>query len=288
VQPVFRFAPSPTGQLHLGHAYSALLDYAFCRKAGGRFLLRIEDTDLTRCRPEYEAAIYDDLRWLGLTWEEPVRRQSEHFAEYRVQLDRLKGLGLIYPSFMTRAEIDAATSDPSWPRDPDGTPLYPATERTLDPAEVNARIASGGPVSQRLLMDRAVELAGPLSWIEEGFGERQTLIAHPKEWGDVVIARKDTPTSYHLSVAVDDALQGVTNVVRGRDLFHATSIHVLLQKLLGLPSPVYHHHRLIVDASGRKLSKSDRDTSLRSLRDAGKTPADIRQMVGREEEAGGG
>jgi len=145
------------------------------------------------------------------------------------------------------------------------------------------------PISlTRVLVDRAVELAGPLSWIEEGFGERQTLIAHPKAWGDVVTARKDTPTSYHLSVVVDDALQGVTNVVRGRDLYHATSVHVLLQKLLGLPSPVYHHHRLIVDANGRKLSKSDRDMSLRSLRDAGKTPADIRRMVGLEEEAGGG
>jgi glutamyl-Q tRNA(Asp) synthetase len=279
VQPVFRFAPSPTGQLHLGHAYSALLDYALCQKAGGRFLLRIEDTDLTRCRPEYEAAICDDLRWLGLTWEEPVRRQSEHFAEYRVALDRLKGLGLIYPSFMTRAEIDEATSEPSWPRDPDGTPLYPGTERTLDPAEVNSRIASGAPLSQRLFMDRAVELAGPLSWIEEGFGERQTRVAHPEEWGDVVVARKDTPTSYHLSVVVDDALQGVTNVVRGRDLFHATSIHVLLRKLLGLPSTIYHHHRLVVDASGRKLSKSDRAMSVRSLRDAGKTAEDVRRMV---------
>jgi glutamyl-Q tRNA(Asp) synthetase len=279
VQPVFRFAPSPTGYLHLGHACSALLDYDLCQKAGGRFLLRIEDTDLTRCRPEYEVAIYDDLRWLGLTWEEPVRRQSEHFAEYRVALDRLKGLGLIYPSFMTRGEIDAATSDSSYPRDPDGTPLYPGTERAMGSAEIARRIASGAPLSERLLMDRAVAVAGPLTWIEEGFGDRQTLVAHPEAWGDVVVARKDTPTSYHLSVVVDDALQGVTNVVRGRDLFHATSIHVLLQKLLGLPSPTYHHHRLLVDASGRKLSKSDRDMSLRSLREAGKTVEDVRRMV---------
>ena len=280
VQPVFRFAPSPTGYLHLGHACSALIDHELCRKAGGRFLLRIEDTDLTRCRPEYEAAIYDDLRWLGLTWEEPVRRQSDHFAEYRVALDRLTQLGLTYPSFMTRAEIDAATSDPSWPRDPDGTPLYPGTERTIRAGEIAERIASGAPLSRRLFMDRAIALAGPLSWIEEGLGERQTLIAHPEAWGDVVIARKDTPTSYHLSVVVDDALQGVTNVVRGRDLFHATSIHVLLQTLLGLPAPTYHHHRLIVDANGRKLSKSDRATSLRALREAGKTASEVRQMVG--------
>jgi glutamyl-Q tRNA(Asp) synthetase len=280
VQPVFRFAPSPTGHLHLGHAYSALLDYELCQKTGGRFLLRIEDTDLTRCRPEYEAAIYDDLRWVGLTWEEPVRRQSEHFAAYRAALDRLKQLGLVYPSFMTRAEIEATASDPSWPRDPDGTPLYPGTERTIGAAAIAERIAAGTPLSQRLFMDRAVELVGPLSWIEEGFGDRQALVAHPEAWGDVVIARKDTPTSYHLSVVIDDALQGVTNVVRGRDLFHATSIHVLLQRLLGLPSPVYHHHRLIVDASGRKLSKSDRDMSVRSLREAGKTVEDVRRMVG--------
>jgi glutamyl-Q tRNA(Asp) synthetase len=280
VQSVFRFAPSPTGYLHLGHAYSALLDFELCRQAGGRFLLRIEDTDLARCRPEFEAAIYDDLRWLGLDWEEPVRRQSEHFPEYRVALDRLTAQGLTYPSFMSRAEIEVATRDPAWPRDPDGTPLYSGAERTLGPTEVAARIAAGAPLSQRLAMDRAAAMAGPLTWIEEGVGERQTLPADPAAWGDVVIARKETPTSYHLAVVVDDAGQGVTNVVRGCDLYHATSVHVLLQKLLGLPSPAYHHHRLILDTSGRKLSKSDRSTSLRSLRAAGKTPADVRRMVG--------
>lgn len=280
MQPVFRFAPSPTGYLHLGHACSALLDYDLCRKAGGRFLLRIEDTDLTRCRPEYEKAIYDDLRWIGLTWEEPVRRQSEHFAEYRIALDRLRRLGLIYPSFMTRAEIEGATTDPSWPRDPGGTPLYPGTERTLGAGEIAERIASGAPLSERLCMEKATAMAAPLTWIEEGFGKRETIVADPLAWGDVVVARKDTPTSYHLSVVVDDALQGITRVVRGRDLYHATSVHVVLQKLLGLPSPVYHHHRLIVDASRRKLSKSDRDMSLRSLREAGKTAEDIRRMVG--------
>lgn len=280
MQPVFRFAPSPTGHLHLGHAYSAMFDYDLCQKAGGRFLLRIEDTDITRCRPEYEAAIYDDLRWLGLIWEEPVRRQSEHFAEYRVALDRLKELGLIYSSFMSRAEIDAATTDPAWPRDPDGVPLYPGVERTIRPTEVAARIASGAQLSQRIKMDEAVVLAGPLTWIEEGSGARETIAADPLAWGDFVVARKDTPTSYHLSVVVDDALQGVTHVVRGRDLYHATSVHVLLQKLLGLPSPTYHHHRLIVDANGRKLAKSDRDTSLRSLRATGRTPEDVRRMVG--------
>jgi len=280
VQPAFRFAPSPTGYLHLGHALSALLDHDLCRQAGGRFLLRIEDTDLTRCRPEFEAAIYEDLRWLGLSWEEPARRQSEHFADYRAALDRLTALGLVYPSFMSRAEIAAATADPAWPRDPDGTPLYPGTERTLGRDEAAALAGAGRPLSLRLVMDRAIALAGPLSWIEEGFGERQTIAADPAAWGDVVVARKDTPTSYHLSVVVDDALQGVTHIVRGRDLYHATSIHVLLQKLLGLPSPVYHHHRLILDADGRKLSKSDRSVSLRALREAGKTPDDIRRMVG--------
>lgn len=280
MQHVFRFAPSPTGYLHLGHALSALLDDELCRQASGRFLLRIEDTDLTRCRPEFEAAIYVDLGWLGLSWEEPVRRQSEHFANYRAALDRLTALGLIYPSFMSRAEIAAATADPASPCDPDGTPLYPGTERTLGQDAAAALAGGGRPLSLRLRMDRAIALAGPLSWIEEGFGERQTIAADPAAWGDVVIARKDTPTSYHLSVVVDDALQGVTHIVRGRDLYHATSIHVLLQKLLGLPSPVYHHHRLILDADGRKLSKSDRSVSLRALREAGETPDDIRRMVG--------
>ena len=270
MQPVFRFAPSPTGYLHLGHAYSAFVDFALCQRAGGKFLLRIEDTDLTRCRPEFESAIYEDLRWLGIEWEEPVRRQSEHFGAYRAALDKLSDLDLLYPSFMSRAEIEAATRDPSWPRDPDGVPLYPGTERTLTPSEIAARIAAGVPVSQRLKMDEAMAHVGPLGWIEEGFGERRAIEAEPARWGDVVMARKDTPTSYNLSVVVDDALQGVTHVVRGRDLYDATSVHVLLQKLLGLPSPVYHHHRLILDADGRKLSKSDGSLSLRALRDSGK------------------
>jgi glutamyl-Q tRNA(Asp) synthetase len=277
-QPVFRFAPSPTGYLHLGHAYSALVDFERCREAGGRFLLRIEDTDVTRCRPEFEAAIYDDLRWLGLSWEEPVRRQSEHFADYRAALDKLTALDLVYPSFMSRAEIEAATGDPAWPRDPDGSPLYPGSDRDLEPAEAARRIAAGSPYALRLRMDRASEMASPLSWAEDDQGEK--VEANPGAWGDVVIARKETSTSYHLSVVVDDALQRITHIVRGRDLYHATSIHVLLQNLLGLPSPIYHHHRLILGADGRKLSKSDRSVSLRLLREAGKTPDDIRRMVG--------
>jgi glutamyl-Q tRNA(Asp) synthetase len=283
MQPVFRFAPSPNGELHLGHALSALTDYALCRQAGGRFLLRIEDIDRTRCRPEYEAGIYRDLAWLGLAWEEPVRRQSGHMDDYAAALKKLEARGLVYPSFMSRAEIAAASSNLSWPRDPDGAPLYPAGDRDLDPAEAEARIAAGIPYAWRLRMDEAVAKAGPLSWREEGDGPSGEVAADPAAWGDVILARKETPTSYHLSVVADDAAQGVTHVVRGRDLYAATAVHILLQKLLGLPSPVYHHHRLITDAAGRKLSKSDRDTSLRALRDKGLTPADVRRLVGLSE-----
>lgn len=281
-QPVFRFAPSPNGELHLGHAYAALVDFALAQSAGGRFLLRIEDIDRTRCRPEYEAGIYRDLAWLGLAWEEPVRRQSEHFADYAAALARLDTMGLVYPAFLTRAEIAARGREPGWPRDPDGAPHYPGDDRDLDPAVAAERIAAGMPYALRLRMDRAVAKVGPLAWNETGEGPAVPIEADPRAWGDVVLARKETPTSYHLSVVVDDAAQGVTHVVRGRDLFHATSVHVLLQRLLGLPAPVYHHHRLIVDDAGRKLAKSDRDTSLRALREAGATPADIRRMVGLE------
>ena len=278
MQPVFRFAPSPNGALHLGHAFSALTDFDLCLAAGGRFLLRIEDIDRTRCRPEYETAIRDDLRWLGLSWEEPVRRQSEHMADYAAALDRLTGMGLIYPAFMSRAEIARASADPAWPRDPDGAPLYPGQDRDLGRSEAAARIAGGEPYALRLRMAAAAARLGPLSWQEDSEG--RTVTAEPAAWGDVVIARKEVPTSYHLSVTVDDATQGITHVVRGRDLYHATSVHVLLQRLLGLPTPRYHHHRLITDAAGRKLSKSDRDTALASLREDGKTPDDVRRMVG--------
>ncbi len=275
-QPVFRFAPSPNGELHLGHAYAALLDFDMAQQAGGRFLLRIEDIDRTRCRPEYEAGIHRDLAWLGIGWEEPVRRQSEHFGDYAAALRKLEAMGLAYPAFLSRAEIAAANTA----RDPDGAPLYPGVDRDLDPDETARRIEAGAPYAIRLRMDEAAERAGPLSWTETGEGGIVKVDADPGAWGDVVLARKETPTSYHLSVVVDDAMQGVSHVVRGRDLFHATSVHVLLQRLLGLPTPVYHHHRLVTDASGRKLSKSDRDTSLRALREAGATPDDVRRMVG--------
>jgi glutamyl-Q tRNA(Asp) synthetase len=285
--PVFRFAPSPNGYLHLGHACSALLNFDLARQAGGRFLLRIEDIDATRCRPEFETAIYEDLAWLGISWETPVRRQSEHFARYREALEQLAGLGLIYPSFESRAEIARLVAQREaaapWPRDPDGAPLYPGTAKSVPPDERERLIGQGEPYALRLDMASARGLAGQLAWTEHGEGpegETGAVCAQPQAWGDVILARKETPTSYHLSVVVDDALQGVTDVVRGRDLFWSTSVHVLLQQLLGIPKPAYRHHRLIEDVSGHKLSKSTQGTALRHLRGQGATPADIRRLVG--------
>ncbi len=281
--PTFRFASSPNGPLHLGHALSALTNADRARAAGGRLLLRIEDIDRERCRPEFERAILDDLAFLGFEPSEPPRRQSEHFGTYRAALDRLSAMGLVYPAFLSRAEIRALTADPAWPRDPDGAPLYPTGERTLSPLERDERIARGDAYALRLDMHAAVAAAGPLTFEETGAGpegESGRLAAEPERWGDVILARRDTPTSYHLSVVVDDALQDVTDVVRGVDLFHATSVHRLLQALLELPEPRYHHHRLIRDGSGRKLSKSDGDTGLAELRAAGATAEDIRRLVG--------
>ncbi|MBR0874213.1 tRNA glutamyl-Q(34) synthetase GluQRS [Bradyrhizobium tropiciagri] len=285
--PVFRFAPSPNGYLHLGHALSALLNFDLARQAGGCLLLRIEDIDATRCRPEFERAIYEDLAWLGIAWETPVRRQSEHFAAYRAAVERLVAQGLVYPSFESRAEIGRLVAEKeaggAWPRDPDGAPLYPGTARSLAPAERDRLTAQGLPFALRLDMAAAVARVGPLRWREAGEGpdgESGDVAARPEAWGDVILARKETPTSYHLSVVIDDALQGVTDVVRGADLFWSTSVHRLLQELLGLPAPAYRHHRLIRDAAGQKLSKSTRATGLRELRAAGATPADIRRLVG--------
>ncbi|WP_295806871.1 tRNA glutamyl-Q(34) synthetase GluQRS [uncultured Nitratireductor sp.] len=287
--PVFRFAPSPNGQLHLGHAYSALLNRQLAREAEGRFLLRMEDIDVTRCTRELERGVLYDLTWLGLDWEEPVRRQSDHFDDYRAALERLIDADLVYPGFMSRGEVRARIADHEsggefWPRDPDGAPVYPGDDRYLSATERETRMAEGAPFAWRLDMSAAVAHVGrALSWDETGQGPEGgtgPVAAEPERWGDVVIARREIPASYHLSVVVDDALQSVTHVVRGRDLFHATAVHRLLQELLGLPVPYYHHHDLVLDDDGRKLSKSRGDTSLAALRNSGATPGDIARMIG--------
>jgi len=285
--PVFRFAPSPNGYLHLGHAYSALLNFDSARASGGRLLLRIEDIDTARCRPEFEAAVYQDLAWLGIAWEKPVRRQSEHLSDYRAAIEKLSAQGLIYPSFESRAEIARLVAEREaegpWPRDPDGGPLYPGLAKTLSLDQRARLLESGVPYALRLDMAAACARSGDLGWIEHGEGpdgETGAVAARPEAWGDVILARKETPTSYHLSVVIDDALQGVTDVVRGRDLFWSTSVHRLLQQLLGIPHPAYRHHRLVSDRAGQKLAKSTQATGLRELRAAGITPTDIRRQVG--------
>lgn len=287
--PVFRFAPSPNGPLHLGHALSALLNADMATEAGGRMLVRIEDVDVTRARPEHERAILSDLDWLGIAYERPVRRQSEHADDYAAALGHLAALGLIYRSFLSRTEITAAIaaeeaqSGRAWPRDPDGAPLYPDIDRHRSAEEAEVLAAGGKPFAVRLDMAKAIRLAGPLSWQEFGdslHGPGETIIADPAAWGDVVLAGKFTPAAYHLAVVVDDALQGVTDVVRGRDLYFATSVHRLLQTLLGLPAPRYHHHRLILGPDGGKLSKSRGSEGLAALRAAGATIADVSRMVG--------
>lgn len=287
-RPVFRLAPSPNGRLHLGHAFSALLNRDLAEALGGRLLLRIEDIDLERCTPAFEQGIHDDLRWLGIVWEEPVRRQSDHFDTYRAALERLRKAELVYPAFATRGETRALVAEREargmiWPRDPDGVPHYPGLDRMLSGRQRSERMAAGEPFAWRLDMAAAVATVGePPGWIEAAGNRLQsteTVRVDPASWGDVVLARRGVPTSYHLSVVVDDALQGVTHVVRGRDLHAATAVHRLLQSLLGLPAPIYHHHRLILGPDGRKLSKSHGDTALAALREAGTTPADIRRML---------
>lgn len=274
---VTRFAPSPTGLLHLGHAFSAWFAWHAAQKAGGRFLLRLEDIDRNRCRPEFEAAILEDLAWLGLAWETPVRRQSDHFPDYRRALGQLDARGLIYPCFCTRADIATEINNAdAAPHGPDG-PVYPGTCRHLSWEEAEERKAAGIAFALRLKVDDALAATGPLTWTDLDKGEQRVQAA---AFGDVVLARKDTPTSYHLAVTVDDAIQGVTLVTRGEDLFAATHIHRLLQALLDLPVPQYRHHGLLTDADGRRFAKRDKALTLRALREAGTSPPEVWAMAG--------
>jgi len=276
----FRFAPSPNGRLHLGHAYSALFTQREARRHDGVFMLRIEDIDTFRCKQEFVDGIFEDLAWLGLSWPEPVRRQSKHLHEYITFIDRLERLRLLYPCFCTRAKLNTADG----PRDPDGAPVYPGFCRLMTSWERQRRMTAGEPYALRLDMAKAIVAAGSnLTFREEGVGpggETGLVTCNPKAWGDVVLARKDIGTSYHIAVVHDDALQGITHVTRGQDLFHATSVHRVLQSILELPQPVYIHHGLIPDETGRKLSKSAGDRSLASLREAGVTAEEIRRELG--------
>ena len=291
--PVLRFAPSPNGELHLGHALSALVTWEVAHRLGGTALLRIEDIDGARTRAEFVTGIFTDLAWLDLSWDEPVLFQSTRYAAYAEATRQLEAMGLVYPCFATRSEIEAAANPGA--RDPDGAPLYPGLWRQRGGAEIAQRKAKGEPFALRLDMGRAAAFAKrmlggePLTFTEiDANLQPRRVIADPERWGDAVIVRKDTPTSYHLAVVVDDAWQGVTHVTRGADLFAATDLQRLLQVLLDLPEPVYMHHRLMTDAQGRKLAKSARDTSLRQLREAGASVADVRRMIGLDAVLGSG
>ena len=274
---VTRFAPSPTGRLHLGHAYSALHAESLAREAGGRFLLRIEDIDRTRCKPAFEAGILEDLAWLGLAWEEPVWRQSERMPIYAEALGRLAARDLLYPCFCTRKDIAREIAEAGHaPHGPDG-PIYPGTCRGLSAAERAARIEAGAAYAQRLRIDRAMAEAGPLAFRDR---RARAVAVDARPFGDVVLARKETPASYHLAVVVDDAAQGVTLVSRGEDLLPATHVHRVLQALLGLPEPEYAHHRLLAGADGRRFAKRERSLTIEALRRAGHSPAAVRRMAG--------
>lgn len=273
-----RFAPTPSGYLHLGHAYAALVAYECARAAGGRFLLRIEDIDRTRARDAFEAGIYEDLTWLGLTWDGGVRRQSEHFDTYGRALERLEELGVLYPCFCTRRQIRAEIAHAAQaPHGPAGETLYPGICRSLAADESRRRVEAGEPFALRLDVGAALDLTGPLTWMDLRAGE---VRARPEVHGDVVLARKDAPSSYHLAVTVDDAEQGVSLVTRGEDLFDATHVHRLLQALLELEPPVYYHHNLIADANGTRLAKRNRAMTLRTLRAQGRRPDDIWRLIG--------
>ena len=275
---VTRFAPSPTGYLHIGHAFSALTAY-HARGKGGSFHLRIEDIDPARCKDDYADAIFEDLEWLGLEWETPVRRQSAHMADYDTALRKLSLRGLLYPCFCTRAEIKAEIDKSGYaPHSPDG-PVYPGTCSKLSAEKRDDRIDDGEAHVRRMDMKGAAAVAGPLGWKDTGLGMTK---AHPERFGDIVLARKDVPTSYHLSVAVDDHLQGITLVTRGADLAPITDVHRLLQGLLGYATPTYSHHRLIKDTTGRRLAKRDQDMTIQGLRKAGYTPEEVIAMTGFE------
>lgn len=278
---ITRFAPSPTGLLHLGHAHAALFAAKAASSSGGQFLVRIEDIDAGRCRAEFEDAISEDLSWLGLEWPHPVLRQSERMADYQEALDRLHARDLLYPCFCTRkdiaAEIHSSHGAPHLAAlGPDG-PLYPGTCRSVSLDERQHKMHSGAPFALRLDMDRAVKAQGALTWHDRIEGDVQ---ATPEIFGDVVLARKDIPTSYHLAVCVDDHIQGITLVTRGQDLFPATHVHRLLQALLGLNTPIYHHHGLLKGPDGQRLAKRDKAETIRALRKSGCSPADVRRLAG--------
>lgn len=272
---ITRFAPSPTGLLHLGHAYSALFAYDVVKREGGTFLLRIEDIDPRRCKPEYTRAIVEDLAWLGLTWEQPVRIQSQHMHQYAAALFKLRDKGVLYPCFCTRSDVvaEAASAGHAPHTGPDG-PIYPGTCRHLSDKEAADKLAEHKTANWRLNVPKAMEMTGSLFWHDRAKGK---IEAKPQDFGDVVIARKDVPTSYHLSVTFDDHLQGVTLVTRGEDLFRATDIHRLLQALLDFETPDYHHHSLLLDADGKRFAKRDKSVTLRALREEGIAADEIRK-----------
>ena len=284
-QPVLRFAPSPNGRLHLGHALSALTGWQMAQRLGGRFLVRVEDIDPSRTRTEYIDGIFEDLAWLGIRWETPVLRQSEHMPVYVQAADRLREMGVLYPCFATRSEIAAAADREA--RDPEGAPLYPGLHKSLSAHEIAVRKGRGELHCLRIDMPKALALAreklrdAPLSFTEiASDGTQQSFAAAPERWGDAVIVRKDVPASYHLAVVADDARQGISHVTRGQDLFAATDVHRLLQVLLDLPEPLYHHHRLLTGDDGRKLAKSQDDASLASLRAQGLTVVNVKRHMG--------
>lgn len=285
-QPIFRFAPSPNGHLHLGHAYSALLNQKMAREVGGKLLLRIEDIDTTRCTPELEAQMLRDLEWIGFEWDEKPRRQSEHFDEYADVLKKLADLDLIYPSILSRGEIKKIIqakkdSGQDWPDDPDGSPLYPGIERGFDNAKRLELITSVKDYALRLNTRSAREsILTTLNWAEKNNTQDKTIDANPLQWGDVIIARKGFPASYFLCCTHDDIIQGVTHVVRGKDLYHSTSIYVMLLEIFGAKKPLFHHHKLILDDNGQKLSKSKKHKSLKELRSSGITKNEILDRLG--------